>query len=230
MPLSKVPSYFYKGDKYAFPEKVCAELKKQFPHITDEIMATLATRIDSYRDMDAMFDEFVPEHASAADDGKTGQELRAILSATESLLNLIQAANSRTEYLIEQAYTNHPNAPGGISDKRYPDLNDVQIVLRCFADSFWRSCDIANLLPSGKGRRRGGADDAPFQILDLLNEIMCRIYQTNGTGKHILDGTGKRIRQNNENLGPTDMLALIKILKIEIAESYVKRWRKRVTG
>lgn len=215
--LSKVPACLSTGQDYGFPSHICVKLKTRFPHLTPSLITELATRLGSFRDMNEMFEGFVPEHPSDADDGKTGKELRAILSSAENLLKLMQSANSRTKYLLEQAYTVQEKAPGGICHKHFPDIEDVRVILSCLTHTIKTSPETVNLLKTGRGRRRGSANGAPYSILDLLSEVICQNYQT--------DGTGQRVHKNDNNLSQKEALDLVKILEIDITEYYVKRWR-----
>jgi hypothetical protein len=179
--------------------------------------------------MNEMFDSFVPEHPPTADDGVTGQELRDILAATEGLQakaeelqQLVQNANSRTTYLLEQASAEQNITPLVFNPQRHPTLDDVQTILIFLAQSIKSSSAIANLRRTGKGRRTGRADVAPYFIFNLLSEVMCQNYQ--------FDDGGQRYQQNDDVMERADIKALIKILRINITESYVKQWRKEVTG
>lgn len=218
--LSQVPAYLSTGQDYGFPPHICNKLKASFPHLTPSLITELATRLGSFRDMNEMFEGFVPEHPLDADDSKTGKELRAILSSAENLLKLMQDANSRTKYLLEQAYTVQEKAPGGICHKHFPDIEDVRVILSCLTHTIKTSPGTVDLLKTGKGRRKGGANYAPYFILDLLSEVICQNYQT--------DETGQRVHKNDNHLMPKEALDLVEILEINIAESYIKRWRALV--
>lgn len=222
--LAKVPVALFQGNQYAFSPEVNAALKGRFPHITDKIIAGLANRIGSFRDMNEMFDSFVPEHLPTANDGVTGREIRGILAKTEELLakteelqQLMQNANSRTTYLLEQASGEQNYVPFGAELQRHPTFDDARTILIFWAQGIKSSSTISNLLRTGKGRRPGGADVAPYSILNLLNEVMCRNFPIDND-------------ENFEVMERADIKALAEILKIHITESYIKQWRKEATG
>lgn len=209
MPLSKVsliPDYqneYFFG--CTFPKEKCDQLKDLFPGITDDTLVALATQLGRYR-VTGFDNEPEYEESHKPDDGKTGQELRKIQSATETLNSLIHGANQRTEYLLEQAYFLYHKTSDGITHRGCPTLDDVRLVIGWLGESIKTSDDISDLLRTGRGRRPGGGvNDVPFALLDGMNKI---------------------ISQGNEPISQAQALKLAKILGLSITEHYIKTWRK----
>jgi len=245
---------------YAFSPEISLKVRKFFekeslPTVTDVTLDSLATRLhfrhylggipsitpnDNPVALQKAYEEIPP-----ANDGETGKELIAIKEATEALLSLLDGANPRTQELLAASYTFHRTAPKGIEGRRFPAIEDVFLVLECFRNSVVEDGYMKSLMVTGKGRRPGGADETPYDLLDMMQAVLER----NGTNPallipHInnlniscpddektLDKTPKNLGLGRDGINLAAMSRkrieeLVKILRIGgVGAQYIQTWQ-----
>jgi len=242
--LSRVPLIPVYPDSlfpaHTFPPEINNKIRKFFireslPSVTDETLATLATKFGNQRQVNDFFIRTSSYNKiPPANDGETGKELIAIKEATETLLSLLDNANPRTQELLAASYTFHRTAPKGIEGRRFPEIKDVLLVLECFRNSVVEDGYMKNLMVTGKGRRPGGADETPYMLLDDMRKVLaCNGIDPVLLASHSAKKVSKAIEENLKHEGID--LAEISAVKIErfgkmlqiggLTEHFIDPWR-----
>jgi hypothetical protein len=207
---------------YSFTDEAITKIKALFPGITGKQIDAIANFISEHINIGQIMD--MSPATPAPDMGRVAEELHSIQAAVESLQGLLENASPDTMSYLSGAYFFQKNASVGITDKRYPRLKDVEVVLDAFKKSMHtcnhtralvkyrqkvldKKVEASKIKGGGSGQPPGTAKEYPGIIIDGLNEI---IYPKTGL------------------LGQTAGVKLGEILGISefMTERYVKNWLK----
>jgi hypothetical protein len=206
----------------SFPEDTKAQIKKLFPGITKKKINAMEHLCCEhlYIEEQVMRMELASPSPTSR---QLAKELHDIQTAVETLQGLLANANSTTGSVLDSAYIFEKSAPTGVTDKKYPRLKDVEVVLEAFKQSMYSADNVRSYVEYSKkvkaclgttnraGRPSGGAADYPGKIIEELSDIL---YPDDGM------------------LGQTEGVKLGKILRIPelLTEKYIKDWRSMKKG
>ncbi|MBV5341764.1 MAG: hypothetical protein J0665_19795 [Deltaproteobacteria bacterium] len=202
---------------YSFSEDTVFKIKALFPEITSKKIDAMARFLGEHIHISQIMD--MSPDKPRPDMGLVAKELHAIQEAVETLQGLLSNPSDTASAALYQAYTQNKSAPTGITDRRFPRLKDVSVVLDAFKNSMHSSNEVRGLVEYGikvkacggktnkAGRPPGGTDYYPYILLDGLNEIL---YPDGGM------------------MGQTEGVKLGEILGVPelLTEKYIKNWRK----
>jgi hypothetical protein len=226
---------------YSFTNEAITKIKALFPGITGKQIDAIANFISEHINIGRIMD--MSPATPAPDMGRVAGELHSIQAAVESLQGLLENASPDTMSYLSGAYFFQKNAsarntdtsikvtdaPIGITDKRFPRLKDIEVVLDAFGQSMRRGNHIRALVEyrqkildkkvesskiktnkvkgGGSGRPPGGKDYYPWMILEGLSEI-------------IFPKGGRLERANSTKLG--EILGIADILTTK----HIKDWHE----